>query len=413
MLSNRFSALRRLPESAPELEIVFSSGKDFQAVNEETGEFITGEFIYKKGGTVAGTRVAPSDGYTLVDRFSLQTVAKKALPGYRVSKCLRLPTSKNHHISVYKNSDLNSIFFGGLQTCGSVWHCAPCAAKISERRGDEVQHAINYCLDRGGFVSFVTRTVPHAVSDSLLDILTKFRLADAKYKNNRHYKATVKNFASFGQIKVFEITVGLNGWHLHVHEIMLHHAVSITNVYSCLENNLYRLWADAALKSGFDEPSRAHGLQVQNGDFAAAYLAKFAKQSTSNWNVSRELTKQHIKKSKFGFSPFDLLRAYRDDPKPEYLELIREYGEVMHGARQLIWSRGLKELVALENLSDQEIAEQIEAEAVLAGLISLDQWRFIIKNDLRATVLMLVKNHDFSAMTAFLLSLGCPVFVNQ
>jgi hypothetical protein len=413
MLSNRFSMLRRLPEPAPELEIVFKSGKEFQAVNESTGEFITGEFIYKKGGTIAGTRVAPSDGFTLVDRFSLQTVARQALPGYRVSKCLRAVVSKNHHISVYKNSSLNSVFFGGLQTCGSVWHCAPCAAKISERRGEEVQQAINYCLDRGGFVSFVTRTVPHAASDSLLDILTKFRQADANFKHSRHYKATVKNFSSFGQIKVFEITIGLNGWHLHVHEIMLHHYVPITNVYACLENNLYRVWSDAAVKAGFDEPSRAHGLQVQSGDFAAAYLAKFAKQSTSNWNVSKELTKQHIKKSKSGYSPFDLLRAYRDDPKQEYLELIREYGEVMHGARQLIWSRGLKDLVALKEVTDKEIVEQIEAEAVLAGLISLDQWRFIIKNDLRATVLLLVKNHNFSAMVAFLNSLSCPDFQNQ
>jgi hypothetical protein len=413
MLSNRFSALRRLPDPAPELEIVFKSAKDYQAVDVSTGEFITGEFIYKKGGTVAGTRQAPSDGFTLVDRFSLQTVAKQALPGYRVAKCLRAVVSKNHHISVYKNVDLESIFFGGLQTCGSVWHCPSCAAKISERRSEEVQQAINYCLDRGGFVSFVTRTVPHAVTDSLLDILTRFRQAEANYKHSRHYKATVKNFGSFGQIKVFEITVGLNGWHLHVHEIMLHEFVSITNVYTCLENNLYRIWSDAAVKAGFDEPSRAHGLQVQNGDFAAAYLAKFAKQSTSNWNVSREMTKQHIKKSKSGFSPFDLLRAFRDDPKPEYLELIKEYGQVMHGARQLIWSRGLKALVALEEVTDKEIAENIEAEAVLAGLISLDQWRFIIKHDLRATVLLLVKKHDFAAMVAFLDSLGCPVFQNH
>jgi hypothetical protein len=409
----RFDVLRRLTVPVPVLDILYTSGKDFQALDESSGEFFTGEFIYKKGGTVTGTRTVPNDGASLVDRFSLQSVAKEALPGFRVSKCLRLLVSKLHHVSVYKNSAINSIFFAGLQTCGSVWHCAPCASKISERRTEEVQQAIDYCLKLGGFVSFVTRTVPHDNHDSLLDILTRFRAADAKYKNHRHYKSTVKNFGCFGCIKVYEITVGLNGWHLHVHEIMLHYAVSITNVYQCLENNLYRVWSDAAVKSGFDEPSRAHGLQVQNGDFAGAYLAKFAKLATSNWNVSREMTKQHIKHSKSGFSPFDLLRAYRDDPKPAYLELIKEYGQVMHGARQLIWSRGLKRMIELVDVSDKDLVDELDSEAVLAGLISLKQWRFILKNDLRSTVLLMVKYHDFAAMSAFLKSMDCPDFQNH
>lgn len=408
---SKFTALCRVVLPAIQSEVIYSSGSSVQSVDVDTGELISSELIYKKDGGL-GARVVPADSSAMVDRYSLQTVAKKALSKYRVAKCLRVPMSKNHHVSVYKNAKFNTVFFGGLQTCGSVWHCAVCAAKISERRADEVQQAINYCLMRGGWVSFVTRTVPHSDTDSLIDILTKYRLADKLYKGSRFYKSTLENYACFGCIKVFEITVGLNGWHLHVHEIMLHDAVTITNVYECLENNLYRFWADAAVKAGFDLPSRAHGLQVQNGDFAAAYLAKFGKETTSNWNSSRELTKQHIKKSKSGFSPFDLFRAYRDYPSAFLLDLIREYGETMHGARQLIWSRGLRNLIDLVEVSDVEIAAQLEEEAAVLGLISLEQWRFIIKNDLRCNVLLLAKYQGFVALTAYLLSMGCPPFQN-
>lgn len=411
MSVSKFAALRRMVPPVQELEIVFKSGSSVQSVDLQTGEFITSELIYKKDGGI-GSRVVPSDCHGMVDRFSLQTVAKKALSKYRVSKCLRVPVDQNHHIGVYKNAKFGTVFFSGLQTCGSVWHCPVCAAKISERRAEEVQQAINYTLLRGGWVSFVTRTVPHSDTDTLFEILTKYRLADKLYKGSRFYKSSLENFGCFGCIKVFEITVGINGWHLHVHEIMLHDATTITNVYECLENNLYRFWADAAVKAGFDLPSRAHGLQVQNGDFAAAYLAKFGKETTSNWNSSRELTKQHIKKSKSGFSPFDLFRAYRDKPDNFLLELITEYGETMHGARQLIWSRGLKKLIELQEVSDKEIADQMDEEAAILGRLSLEQWRFIIKRDLRVDVLLMAKYHGFDALTAFLGSQGCPAFQN-
>lgn len=400
---NRFAFLQKLPAAPEFLDVVYKSGDSVQAVSTETGEL----FTFQAGAPV------PADGAGLVDRFTLQGVARHALKKYRVARCLRSPISKNHHISVYKNAAHNSVFFGGLQACGSIWHCPVCAAKISERRSEEVKQAFDYCLNLGGCVSFITRTIPHKFSDNLKDILYQFRDAETKLKQQRHYKATLKRFGVFGSIKVFEITVGKNGWHLHVHEVMFHQPINIKNLYQCLEANFYSLWADAAVKAGFDCPSREHGLQVQNGDYAAAYFAKWGKEMKSSWRVNQELTKQHIKKSKGGFSPFDLFRAFRDFPSLEVLELIQEYGDAMHGARQLIWSRGLKKLVDVVEFTDEEIAAQIEEEAQLMGLISLEQWRFIVKKDLRVDVLLICKYHDFNALVVFLRSIGAPDFVNS
>ncbi|OLM28013.1 hypothetical protein Ae717Ps2_6863c [Pseudonocardia sp. Ae717_Ps2] len=39
--------------------------------------------------------------------------------------------------------------FGGLATCGSVWACPVCSAKISARRSKDLEQLINWNADRG------------------------------------------------------------------------------------------------------------------------------------------------------------------------------------------------------------------------------------------------------------------------
>ncbi len=235
---NDFAGLKRGYNPSQELEVLSASNfnRDIQAVDPGTGELFT----------YSNNHVVPADGSGLVDRFSLQSVSRKVLKTFRVTKCLRLPVSKSHSISVHKNAALNSIFYGGLQTCGSVWHCPVCAAKISERRVTEVQTAIDYCLNRGGFISFVTRTVPHNDCDSLKIILDQFREAEKILKGHRQFKAVIRSFGVFGLIKVYEITVGQNGWHLHIHEIMLHDS-GVFPDYEKIEDRLYDVGSYAAV----------------------------------------------------------------------------------------------------------------------------------------------------------------------
>lgn len=350
---------------------------------------------------------------SLVDRFSLQKVMAKLLPKYRVSKCLHAVQSKGKGLSVFKSVAHGTISVSNLQTCASVWHCPICAAKITERRRAEVNQAIERHKASGGSVSFITRTVPHTKSDSLIDLRNKFREADTFYKGHRDYKTIMKSNKVIGSIKVFELTVGeSNGWHLHVHEVLFHQrgafqgvAVSLNpdyeNFLNCLRAGLYKRWAASAVKAGFDAPSFAHGLQVQNGDFAAEYFAKWGFDPESTWGVDAELTKAHIKNAKKGFSPFGLIRLYRDTGNSELVPIIKEYAESMHGQRQLIWSRGLKDLYGVDDVSDERLAEEKEDDAVEIGVICPEQWRFVVKNDLR-TEFYLFAAQGFDVLTDFL-----------
>jgi len=392
------------------------SGADYKMMRSIDAK--TGQLFYfrikGKGNNTKFIHKKSSDDL-LSDRFSMQKVMAKLLPKYRVSKCLNTVRMKGKGISVFRSLEHGTISLSNLQTCASVWHCPVCAAKISERRRKEVNQAIEKHKATGGSISFVTRTVPHTKSDSLLDLRDKFRAADAFYKGHRDYKMIMKANGVIHSIKVFELTVGeSNGWHLHVHEVLFHKAgafrgVAVTvnpdyqHFLDCMRAGLYKRWAASAVKAGFDEPSFANGLQIQNGDFAAEYFAKWGHESESTWGLDAELTKTHIKTAKKGFSPFDLIRLYRDTKNEELVPIIKEYAESMHGQRQLIWSRGLKGLYGVDDISDDALVEEKDDDAVEIGVVCPIQWKFVVKNDLRVEF-MLLAQQGWDVLTDFLTS---------
>ncbi|MDD5215390.1 MAG: hypothetical protein PHQ03_07640 [Methylococcales bacterium] len=352
----------------------------------------------------------------LAERFELQKTMAKIVPEHRVSKCMRVVQSKGRHLSVFKSVKHSTISLSNLQSCGSVWDCVPCAAKITERRRNEVKKAIEAHKEQGGSISFVTRTTPHYKSDSLLSIRDKFRKADTIYRGSSGYKIITKNKQCHGQsIKVFELTVSdANGWHFHVHELYFHEAgafegqaVSSNPFYKQFlqefEQGLYKEWRNAALKAGFEEPSRAHGLQVQNGDFASDYLSKWGVEPSGGWGVDSELTKAHIKTSKKGFSPFDLIKLYQETQNPELAPMIQEYSEAMKGQKQLIWSRGLKARFGIDDIDDDDLVDQLEDDAEEIGTICPMQWKFIVANDLRVDF-MLLASQGWDVASEFLTS---------
>lgn len=398
------------PNDLEFFEFVDNTFESFRSINKGTGEIFT---FTRKG--KKDVLVKPRSS-VISDRFSLQLSMSKVMPEHRVSKCLRVVQQKNVPLLVYKSNNFDTVSLSNLQQCGSVWDCPVCAAKITERRKREVNQVVEAHKAAGGSVSFVTRTVPHTKDDSLIDLRNKFRKADALMKGHSSYKSLVKSLGVIGSIKVYEVTVGeFNGWHLHVHELFFHSkdapfvgsAVSTNSDYvAFLETfraGLYARWKVDAVKAGFNQPSQEHGLQVQNGDFAADYFAKWGVEPASSWDSSSELTKAHIKQSKKGFSPFDLLRCFRDTGDERLIPILREYSESMFGQRQLVWSRGLKALFDVKDLSDDELVEELEDDAQEIGKICPKQWDFIVKNDLRADFFILASD-CWDVLTDFLTS---------
>lgn len=149
------------------------------------------------------------------ERYACQSVARKALPNERVSKCLR--AVNRSEVDVWKHKKTQKAFYGGLLVCGSVWHCPICAAKISERRRKELKQAFDIHKSEGGHIALLTLTFSHKKTDKLKDTLKKFGQATQKFMSGRAYQNIRDELGLVGRIRVFEVTYGANGFHPHCH----------------------------------------------------------------------------------------------------------------------------------------------------------------------------------------------------
>jgi hypothetical protein len=328
-----------------------------------------------------------------VERYALQSVVRRLLPNSRTAKCLRLRQSKSNGIGVFRSIAYKRAHYGGLQTCSSVWACPVCSAKISERRRAELQALIGYHQAAGGVVLLVTRTVPHSRTDDPGELLDRIAQAERSYTGHRDYKTIMRAFGLVGKVRAVEVTHGhANGWHPHVHELVF---LAAPVVLSDLEDDLSRIWSAAAVRAGLQLPSRAHGLTVQDGSKAAKYASK--------WGLESELTQWHRKRGKIeSRTPFDLLRDNIGANDAHAGHLFVQYAEAFHGRHQLQFSRGLKALYNVSEVSDEELVHAQDEDAVLLGSLDLDQWRMVCRAEGRGVLLEVAANAGWDGVLELL-----------
>lgn len=317
------------------------------------------------------------------ERYALQSAARSALTTERVGKCLRVPTSNT--VDIHKTVATGTFHYQNLQTCGSVWHCPCCAAKISEKRKVEVQAAIAGHEANGGRVYLLTLTLPHHINQSLKRVLKTLLAAHTAFRQARAYREGFKvQNCLVGEIRSLEVTYGANGWHPHLHLLLFSNEIA---ELKHVEHELLTIWQKVVVARGFDEPNH-HGLTLENGERAAQYVGK--------WGLEHEMTKGHIKRSREGFTPFDLLRVIvgtyagtgQNVDAFDAVNLFREYGQTFKGRRQLVWSKGLRQRFALgEEKTDEELADQVDEQTALFAQIPLATWRVILSHDKRGEVL--------------------------
>ena len=318
-----------------------------------------------------------------LERFALQSAARKILPHSRTAKCLRLRRKDKTHVEVYRSIEHGTASFGGLQTCASVWACPVCAAKISERRRAELLKAIDGHEAAGGAVLLITLTNPHHCGDSLPDLLAGQQKAMSRFNSTWAASAMWDWMGCVGTVRAWEVTHGQNGWHPHFHLLAFVRAdVDLGEAKA----RVYDVWATGCRLAGLPVPSVEHGVDVRDGSEAAAYASK--------WGLDQEMTKGHMKKAKVakGRSPFDLLRSYLQDDDKQAAALFKEYAGAFHGKRQLVWSKGLKGLFEVGKESDEEVAARQDDKAELLGRIELEDWRRVLAFDLRGEVLELARH---------------------
>jgi len=332
-------------------------------------------------------------------RFALQSASKTIMPGERVKNCMRLVKKGNFTVDILKSRD--KTFYSGLTVCGSVWLCPICAAKISERRRNDLKLAVSTAKKNGYQALFLTQTIPHYSNQSISSLQVKFTRARVKQREHNSWKNLSSRIGLVGSVRALEVTYGQNGFHIHTHEILFIRpgADRVDIPRTMLE--ILSTWQRACKSVGLRQPSIEHGVDLRDGSYADQYVNK--------WGMEEELTKSHVKKGRVdSLTPWDFLRIVLETGDCEYADLFREYAKAFKGKRQLVWSRGLRDLLGLdEELTDQELAEKNIDLADLIYKLSLDQWRFILSKDIRGEVLEHARIGGESGVVAYLAGLQC------
>ncbi len=361
--------------------------------------------IGRAGGSPLGTIAKyvtppplPGRGDAAIHRFMLQSAARELVPGERVAKCLRVPAGSG--VDVFYAPAARSAHYGGLQTCGSIWMCPVCASKISERRRLELAQALT---THNGLVVLATFTVQHRASDALSGLLDGFLGSLRRLRMGTPWKKLESRFGVLGGVRAIEVTHGSNGWHPHAHILFfLRPGGDVTGFGDALRRRWLLLLDRAGLSASWSV-----GVDVGKADSAVGdYVAKFG----SQWTVAHELTKAAVKRSRSGGgrSVAELLADYALNGDSAAGSLWREYALLFKGKRHLVWSNGLRALLLpdVDELTDEELANQHDQVAVLLATLTLRQWSVVVANDARAELLTVASSGDVVQLIDFLVALG-------
>ena len=318
-------------------------------------------------------------------RYRLQEQAARLLPGERVAMCMHRIAPGKQAAQVLFYPSTKSAGFGNLLTCGSVWVCPVCSAKITQRRRDELAPALDNWQASGGGLLMAAFTLRHSRSDKLANIRGILAEVLRELSHHRSFIALKKSYQVIGYISASEITWSEdNGWHPHRHYCFITERQLTDEEIQAFERLLTAVYIAILAKHGRDGlDGVAVKLQAAAGG-AADYLAK--------WGIAEELARQPIKKARSGgFSPFQLLEdsASGSATAARSAHLFLEYAQAMKRSHQLQYSRGVRELLGLSNqaASDGELAAEEQPEAVVLASVDRDTWRMVLSQHKRIELL--------------------------
>ncbi|WP_181725729.1 protein rep [Nocardia gipuzkoensis] len=231
-------------------------------------------------------------------RYRLRHLLREVTSVDRCKGCGWEPIANGIVIKASTTDGRTTAGFGGLETCGRVWLCPVCSAKIRVRRGDQIAEAVGRHLDGGGTAWFVTVTLPHEKGDALADSFAALTEAWRYVKTGRAYQRDRKDFGILGDIKAVEVTHGENGWHPHAHVLVIASRGLEFDEMCAWVARLDARWAKGLAKVGW--PTGKPGVRltvvpVEKGKGLAAYITKVQEKGLGN-----ELARADMKDAREG-----------------------------------------------------------------------------------------------------------------
>lgn len=271
--------------------------------------------------------------------------------------------------------------------CGSVWCCPVCAAKVWAKRGDELTAGLERWADQGGRVMMVTLTMRHNASQPLGGLWDSasdgWAAARGGYRSVRRVWAEVD---PAGWIRVVEVTWGRNGWHVHIHALVLLRPGTTSPQARKLADAMHTGWARRLQALGLESVAGSGGfhwklLRLEDGGKAAGeYLAK----GYYPTSASGELTGSNRKDGRGGnLTTFGILAAVVNGETErhgrELAHVWYEWERTSLGRKAMTWSDGLRDRLGLgAEPGDQDLADD-PAPVRWGYMLCAADWRWVCR----------------------------------
>jgi hypothetical protein len=284
-------------------------------------------------------------------------------------------------------------YASGLRACGNIWTCPTCSARIRARRLQEIDTALTNHTMAGGQLGLMTLTLRHDRRMKLSDSLSRLNDAWATIQSRRQYQPLYN--ATTGTIATLEITYGENGWHPHLHIILL---AGVDKTYWDLQaatEKLRPLWSRLA-NTKSDRFTLRHGLDLTWFGKDSATIAKYVTK------IAKEIT---LTDTKSGVDPFTLLDTDNAINAARYIE----YALATKGRQCHRWSNGLRRALLPECPIDQctrtdehqhddsDLALNDETLGTEALILSSEYWNSISDLERLAWIELVEAQHLFSS----------------
>ncbi len=304
-------------------------------------------------------------------RYDLRDALRDVSPNTpRLAKCGRC--RRADQVQVRRGVE-GRAHFNGLTSCGSVWACPVCAAKIAARRAEEVALTLSGHFAAGGGVVMLTLTLPHTVGDRLKRTRTLAAAGWKRVMQGRAWLTTRDTLGVVGFIRTLEVTHTANGWHPHVHALVLTERPLGPSERDALQLHAFGAWRAAVVKQGHPAPQDWCSKATTITDEGIAQYA-------TKMGAALELTQGAGKlgRSTTSRTPFAVALDYFDTGDADDLALWMEWQRDMKGARQLTWSKGLKARYAITEQTDEQIAAAEVPDATVMGVLSAGEWAVVV-----------------------------------
>lgn len=289
--------------------------------------------------------------------------------------------------------------FSGLSSCGSVWACPVCSVKVMARRALEIGTVVALAHAEGLSVGFLTLTMRHHKGqrlDTLWDALAKaWQVVTA----SKGWELNRAAYGVEGWVRVVEVTWGDNGWHVHVHALVIGH-FDQTGLDE-LAASMWGRWSRSLVRSGLDAPlSKASDWQLVGGDLSGTALGEYlAKGVLGAGSIGAELTMTQGKVARSRYSThqvWELLDLFAATGDLDYRGKWQTWERGSKGRRQIGWSKGLRDRFLLDpELADEVIAaEELGTDADTVVWITRAGWTALQRCPERIPLLLDVAEHQ-------------------